>query len=116
MKQQSVKTFQATIFCGFRPGYNQLLKFDEDYFREAKDICQEYCNSVGLGLTIKPTHFGYKDGEEPGVEIGLINYPRFPKQDIEIKNISLELATKLKEHFKQIRVSIVFTDETIMLE
>lgn len=116
METTKIKTFQATIYCGFRPGYGELLKYEEDYMEDAKNICRDYCNDIGLGLTIKPIEFIYKEGEEPGVEVGLINYPRFPKSEIDIKKLTILLATKLKEHFQQIRVSIVFTDETIMLE
>jgi hypothetical protein len=113
---KTLPTFQATIFCGFKPGYSALVKFDEDYFNEAKIICQAYCDKIGFCVTIKPTFFIYTDGSEPGVEVGIINYPRFPKEFEEIKRLALDLAKQLKKHFLQKRVSVVFTDETIMLE
>lgn len=115
MNKHFTETFNATIYCGFKPGYKSMVKFSEDCLLEAEAICQKYCDENGYGLTIEPTRFIYKDGNEDGVKVGLINYPRFPRKPIEIKNIALFLANELKEHFKQERVSIVFTDETIML-
>lgn len=55
-----------------------------------KQICREYC-MVGLCVTIKEVLFIYTGGEEYGVEIGLINYPRFPdtKENILAKAIKL---------------------------
>jgi hypothetical protein len=115
MKQHTTKTFTATIYCGFRPGYGNMVQFTEDCMEQAEKICQTYCDKNSYGLTIEPTRFIYKNGWEDGVKVGLINYPRFPRKPIEIKNIALEIASELKSHFRQERVSIVFTDETIML-
>ena len=115
MEMHDVNTFTATIYCGFRPGYGRMLKFSEDCLNEAEMICQKYCDDNSYGVTIEPTRFIYKGGNEDGVKVGLINYPRFPRNPTEIKNIALEIAADLKEHFNQERVSIVFSDTTIML-
>lgn len=55
-----------------------------------KQACREYC-MMGLCVTIKEVLFIYTGGEEYGVEIGLINYPRFPdtKENIYAKTIKL---------------------------
>ena len=111
----TVKTYQATIYCGFRPAYKDMLKYDEDYYQEAKIICKNYCNNVNLCVTLKKTEFIYKEGDETGIEVGLINYPRFAKTDLEIRELSINLAKILKDHFQQLRVSVVFSDETILL-
>jgi len=63
-----------------------------------------------------PTEFRYTKGFEKGVIIGLINYPRFVTTAYEIKEKAIHLAQILMKRFNQNRVSIVFTDETIMLE
>ena len=43
-----------------------------------KQVCREHCFDVGLCVTVEPTTYIYTGGEEDGVVIGLINYPRFP--------------------------------------
>ena len=47
-------------------------------YPKAIKVVEKYCNEVGYCVTIKPTLYVYKGGEEHGVEVGLINYPRFP--------------------------------------
>jgi hypothetical protein len=83
---------------------------------QAELIVQKYCDEIGFGVSIKPTRFIYTDGSEDGVEIGLINYPRFPKTVEDIKEHALTIASILMVKFNQHRCSIVFTDETVMLE
>lgn len=56
------------------------------------------------------------DGAEDGAAVGLINYPRFPESCEKIKEVALDLAKSLKTELKQRRLSVVFSDETIMLE
>lgn len=60
-----------------------------------EQVCREECLSVGLCVTVEPTKFIYTGGEENGAVIGLINYPRFPKDPIEIKRTSINLANRL---------------------
>lgn len=45
----------------------------------AKQIIREECFPGGLCVTIEPTTFIFKQGEEAGYVVGLINYPRFPE-------------------------------------
>ena len=85
-------------------------------FNEAIEVCQEYCNEDGLCVTVDKTLFIYTDGFESGVKVGFINYPRFPQDEVTIKKRAIELAEKLMIKFEQYRVSVVFTDETIMLD
>jgi hypothetical protein len=53
---------------------------------------------------------------ESGHAVGLINYPRFPAEPKDIKQKTLDLAKILKKMAGQERVSVVFSDETIMLD
>jgi hypothetical protein len=105
-------TFTATIYVGFREAYSDVVHTLD----EARAICQEITDRGGLCVSLTPTEFVYKNGSEPGVIVGLINYPRFPKMHCEIKEQAIELAEKLKTAMRQERVSIVCSDETIMLE
>ena len=108
-----VKTFEAKIYVGHRPSYHDEYMFDEYMVRK---VCQEYCDDVGLCVTVTPTKFYYKDGGEYGSVVGLINYPRYPSTEEEIVEHAKILGYKLLSRMKQHRVSIVTTNETIMLE
>lgn len=108
-------TRRIDIYVGLKEGYNGIVHT----YEEAEEICQKYCDEVGLGLTLTRTKFIYTDGNEPGVIVGLINYPRFydPKKSPQIVwENALKIAYLLKSAFKQERVSIVDEDRTVMLE
>ena len=107
----SVDTFTALIYVGLRPGYEgEALDLSI-----AENIIQEYCDTEGLCVTIEPLKFIYTNGKEPGLRIGLINYPRFPKTQSYIRDKALKLATLLKEKYKQERVSVVCKDKTFTI-
>ena len=82
-------TYTATIYCGFKERqvggsyYPNTLKCLEI---EARNICKEYCDEVGLCVTFKLVEFLYINGDESGVEVGLINYPRFKSTPTEIQD------------------------------
>lgn len=82
MKQE--KTYWAKIYLS---GSIELIK----------NACREYCLQVGLCVTVTPTLFIYTGGEEYGVEIGLINYPRFPDTKEGILKKAIELAEKCRD-------------------
>ena len=109
---KTVPTFTATICCGLQEGYDGR----QHAVSEAEAIGRAYCDKVGLGLTCTPTLFTYTSGGELGCLIGLINYPRFPSDAQTIKRHAFEITKRLMRAFKQERMSIVFTDETVMLE
>jgi len=81
----------------------------------AKQVCREECYKKGLCVTIRPCTYIYTAGEEEGVEIQLINYPRFPaKTDEELMAIyyrAKEIAIILMERLCQ-RTSLLMDDET----
>lgn len=109
---KTLETITANIFVGLREGYTEKVRDPN----EVVDFLQEYVNKVGLCITITPTTFVYKDGREQGVVIGLINYPRFPTTKDKLKQTAEEIAGLCKDKYKQNRVSIVYQDETLMLE
>jgi len=61
-------------------------------YSKAVEICAQYCNSVGLCVTVTPTEYVYTYGRESGVIIGLMNYPRFPTTLEELEKIACKLA------------------------
>jgi hypothetical protein len=105
-------TFTATIYTGAREHYN----IETHSYEEAKNILQEYCNKNPLCVTLKQIEYIYKNGNEIGFEIGLINYLRFPSTPEEITNKAIEIANIFREKFNQLKVSIVCSDKTYMIE
>ena len=112
-----VKTWWAKIFIGLREGYTKNLHG----FHEVEAICQEYVdevartNKVGLCVTVTPTRYVYKKNWEPGAIVGFIQYPKFPVPVEKLQKQALELGELLRRRLKQIRVSVMFPDVTVML-
>lgn len=106
-----VETYYANIFLGLKvraTGWKHLVW-------EVEDTCQEYVNKIGLCVTVTPTEYIYTDGNEPGVIVGLINYPRFPEYPEQIRKKAVQLAYILKERFDQLKVTVMCPDQTIMI-
>jgi hypothetical protein len=113
---KSVNSYTATIYCGLRSGYSTIHHDWDGRYLIAKKVCQEYCDDVGLCVTIKKVDYIYKDGNEPGIEVGLINYPRFEETSSRIDYHAKILANELMLKFNQHRVSIVTPDKTYMIK
>ena len=109
---KTVETFTAQIAVGFRNTDTD----DEPTVEMARRICQDYCDEVGLCVTITETEFIYTGGNERGCLIGLINYPRFPSDEETILRHALALAKKLMDEYKQKKVSVITPNATYMLE
>lgn len=107
-----VDTFYAKIYVGMREEYVGKTH----NIKEVYKLCQEYCNNVGLCVTVTPTKFIYKNGNEDGVVIGLINYPRFPAHSEEIENTAIDIAQKFLKAFNQLKISIETAEKTFMIE
>lgn len=111
MKTKDIKianTYPVKIYGGLREGYGNIVHD----IQEVYDLCQKYCDDVGLCVTITPTVYIYQHGGEGGVVIGLINYPRFPTDKERILEHAFNLATEYAKRFGQVRVSIETPDKT----
>lgn len=78
---------------------------------EAKRVCRRFC-SKGLCVTIEPTTYIYTGGEEAGVRVGLINYPKFPSSQEKLTETALELAECLRTELFQDSYSVVTPERT----
>ncbi len=78
---------------------------------QIEQICRKFCIK-GLCVTVTPTNYIYKFGEESGAEISIINYPRFPKDPEEIEDTALDLGFRLMEDCCQSSFSIMTPKET----
>lgn len=106
------EAYNIQIWVGLRKHYsNQLFTLDN-----VRDICQSFVDNQKDCVTITPTEFIYVNGNEPGAIIGFINYPRFSRSKIEIKNRAILLAKILMKELHQHRVTITTPDYSMMLE
>lgn len=78
------------------PTYWVRLCMAGDY-REAKQVIRRFCYppEEGLCVTVRRQTYIYNGGEERGFEVGLCNYPRFPKTQEQIWERARTLAERL---------------------
>ena len=111
MKFVETDSYNVSLYVGFK-NITAVVELPIDL---AKSICQEYCDKVGLCVSVTPTFFIYTNGNENGCIIGFINYPRFPQSNGQIFNHAVNVAKLLKEAYYQDRVTLVATDKTLMI-
>lgn len=79
---------------------------------QAKQVCRAFCLNVGLCVTVRPQTFIYTGGEEEGVVIGLVNYPRFPSKPEALFETAERLAEELRLHLCQHSYLLLAPDKT----
>jgi hypothetical protein len=80
---------------------------------QAKQICRSHCYTAGLCVTVEPVTYVYTGGQEEGVRVGLINYPRFPTTPEQLLTTAKDLAWRLREELCQHSFTIMTPTETI---
>jgi len=100
MKHETAPTIRIEIFIA------------GDY-QQAKQACREWCMEVGACVTVEPVDYIYTGGEEAGVRVGFINYPRFPSDRETLLDRAGQLADKLMNRLCQHSFSIVAPDHTV---
>lgn len=96
------------------PTFTSKIYIAGDY-DVARQICREFCSLYGECVSIERTTFIYTGGEELGVAVRFINYPRFPRHQDSIKDRAKDLAEMLIYNLHQYSASIVCSDETIWI-
>jgi|SaaInlV_165m_DNA_2_1040747.scaffolds.fasta_scaffold79308_1 hypothetical protein len=114
MRVKIEDTFEVKLYLGSKESYNgrefsfeELTKFIGQFQKDRDDACP---------LRITQCHFVFEDYLEQGWEVGVINYPRFPKEEGELWRFMCSLAEHLLEHFKQNRISVISPKHTHMFE
>lgn len=100
MNQQECPSYPVSIFIAGNA-------------RDAETVCREYCDATGFCVTVTETNYIYTDGEEAGVIVGLINYPRFPAKPDDIERRAFELGDLLRERLGQQSYSVQTPKRTI---
>lgn len=118
MKQIKCKTFTAKAVIGLKQGYTEksisIDEFKSTLLTEQKNIYKKY--SIGLSAKLSSCEIMFLGQEEPSIELTFIQYPKFQKEEKELKKAIIDLIEGMMIKLAQNRVVIVFTDETIMLE
>jgi hypothetical protein len=67
----------------------------------AKQVVRRWCKESPCCVTVTPTTFIYRGGEEAGFVVGFRNYPRFPSDAYTLRAMATELADRLREELGQ---------------
>ena len=106
------KGYNVQIWCGLKERDTEYLHSIE----EVKTICQKFVDEVGQCVSVTPTEFIYTKGNEEGVVVGFIIYPRFPKKKKQIRKQAIELAKILIVELCQYKVTVTTPTKSYMLE
>lgn len=80
--------------------------------RQIEQTIREFCFVESLCVTVEDTKFIYKGGEEVGVVIGLLNYPRFPCSNDDLRRKAELLGMALMNATYQESYLIMSSDTT----
>lgn len=61
----------------------------------AKQSCREFCVNNNLCVNIFKTDYIYRCGEEDGFCVEIINYPKYPETENDMKILSNKLAQQI---------------------
>ncbi|AHX00991.1 hypothetical protein HL13_gp30 [Dinoroseobacter phage DFL12phi1] len=91
--------------------YTQRIWMAGNY-ANAEEICRTFCEQ-GMCVSISPANYIYTGGEEAGFVVTLINYARFPKDPVSLKDLAFSLAMDLMNGLHQQSFSIEGPEETL---
>ncbi len=107
-----LKSYNVQVWCGLKERDTEVLHTIE----EVNAICQKFVDEVGECVSVTPTEFIYTKGNENGVVIGFIQYPRFPRKKKQIKKRAIQLGTMLIFELNQYKVTVTTPSKSYMLE
>ena len=109
---KSLKSYNVQIWVGLRAFYTDKVYTVND----VRKICDEFVNEIKDCITITPTEYRYVNGNETGVIVGYIQYPRFPRSRKEIKRRAFIIGETLMKELEQNRITITTPFKSYMLE
>jgi len=111
---KTVPTYWARISMGLQEGFDgpvhTVLEVREFLMPLVEK--ERFC----VALTLTATELIYWTGTEPCVEIALMNYPRYPSKPEQVREHALRLAEALLLHFHQYRLTVMFPEETLLVD
>lgn len=66
-----------------------------------KQIIRRFCMDRPCCVTVTPTSYIYRGGEEAGFVVGVRNYPRFPSDGYSLREIARDLGDSLRSELGQ---------------
>lgn len=105
-------SYNVQVWVGFREHYSDKIHT----MQEARVICDTFVNDLKDCITLTPTEFRYVNGWEPGVVIGFIQYPRFPRSRKAIRRRTIALAEIFLKEFNQYRIVVTTPFRTTMID
>lgn len=82
-------------------------------YTEAVELCSRYCNARGLCVAVSSVRYLYTGGDEYGVCVRLINYPRYPSTPPNIRAHAEALGALLRAGLGQESYTIEYPSETV---
>lgn len=67
----------------------------------AKQVIRRFCAESPVCVTVTPTTFIYRGGEEAGFVVGFRNYPRFPTDSYTLRGMAADLGDRLRAELGQ---------------
>jgi hypothetical protein len=67
----------------------------------AKQVIRRFCKDRPCCVTVTPTTYIYRGGEEAGFVIGFRNYPRFPSGGSDLLRLASDLGQTLRDCISQ---------------
>mgnify|MGYP006919344387 CR=1 FL=1 len=115
---KTIPTFTATFSIGLQKGYTQTLYTKEEVTTALQEYQDKLIKDKGMYLSARLTtcEVVLSGQIEPHLTFDFINYPKFELPIKTLKEAVLKLAKSLMKTFKQNRVVVVFSDDTIMIE
>lgn len=82
----------------------------------AKAVLRKVCYLESLCVTVEPTTFIYTGGEEDGVVVGFVDYPKHPSTRGDVYARARRVALAMMPELNQKTALLVATDKTERLE
>ena len=84
----------------FATSYVIHLYIAGDY-NKAQEICRQFCMEQGFCVSLERNTYIYTGGQEDGIKVTIVNYPRFPKDPIQLDSYAHALLRLLIEGLHQ---------------
>ncbi len=116
-KKTSINHFKSEITIGLEEGYTQKPIDKSEVIRFLQKFQDNLIEKeIYLSAKVTDCDIVMSGQVESHLSISFINHPKFPMKIDKLKDILEHLAMDLMKRFKQNRIIVIHSDETIMFE
>lgn len=117
-KKVSISHFKSEITIGLEEGYTQKLIDKSDVIGFLQKFQDNLIEKEDIYLSAKVTDCDIVlSGQvEPHLSISFLNHPKYPLKLDKLKGILEHLVMEFMKRFKQNRILLMHSDETVMFE